>query len=224
MKTFGQLLSNYKVQYKNSKSNLDLLSYCTTSNKLEELTSCCKRYNIDFDKFKILEFLKNLIQIDPELRSLDTPKNAVEYQESGSPYPFYIDDFDKYKDTQLINDTEFVFENRNRKKKHKVRPKCINDNCNKSAYFGLPFCPWCMRQIPPYYPKMKKHHMRSSVLPIIDMDDINSNPCTGETVTKVIAGVKKQFNLSDIVIEDKNVKVTYGDVEEAKKVIKNYIP
>lgn len=229
MATFGQLLQQIYSEYDASDKLVDITSFCSSTGKLKELKACCKNYGYDLDEITIRDFIKNLFNVDPQGKSLDFDfnRNPVSYQDSGAPYEFGVVDYND-RDIDTINKIPVNVNYGNTEwKKPKVRPKCKNPNCKELAYFGLPFCPWCMKQIPPFYPKTKKDTQNIyASSPILDLKDIKTNICktNEEKVTRMVAGVETTFSLNDVIIKDNDVHVRQRDVERELKNIKKYIP
>lgn len=242
-------------------SKIDITTWCTTKDKIEALYAACQEHGVNnFSKRDIITFLTNLFRNDPKAHSLMPKYNQgyVDYQESGAPYKYGLIDYNNIEDrdpafeeksVQLDVDNSMLdvdehkppvsikykrpIKRIRKQQQYKARPKCEADQggCNKLAYFGLPFCPWCMRQIPPFYPKTnhKKFMFRGNAElyddPIVDFEMIADSGCREEdVVTHMIAGVATRFNKNDCIVDDGDIKVTYGDVERAKKNIDKFIP
>ena len=226
-KSIGVILSNIVLQHQNYKG-MSLKDLALLSANIDDMYKCCQDNNLSFSKDNLKHFITDLFTVDPEGLSLfpnHLPK--LNYQDNGAPYQYNVEDYDDVTLDDLINEQplKLKFKKNAGQTKYKARPKCVHDGCNKSAYFGLPFCPWCMKQIPPFVPNTDQRMMTSSsasVYPIIDFDSIISKPVTSG-VTRMIGGVSKKFDLSDKVVDDGVIVVTQADVEAVKDVSK-FIP
>lgn len=259
--SFGAKLRQYFDDYDiRQDASTSMLAFLTAQPRLQELRACCLNNGIDYSEKDIRNFIQNLITVDPEGKSLlpEYNNNYIDYQESGRPLRYGIIDYNNHDDNNFDTtkipgvDDSFMLEQpeyrdqnfktkfkkpikRLRKEKFRVRPVCNNNTCTKLAYFGLPFCPWCMRQLPPFFPSKNdetdnKHAIGGGVIgvkPILDMEDLNPMKACDqdeETVTIVAGGVASSFSQKDILVDDGDIRVTYRDVLLAKKDIDKYIP
>lgn len=218
---FGLLLQKYINDHHQSGDKQPIVAYCTTPDKLLCLRAAClangiSSYSVD----NIRDFLKRLFDADPK-GTLFRP----DHNDSGPA--------DNYRFK-----TKFKRPIKRLREKPKTQPVCKHD-CNKLAYFGLPFCPWCMRQLPPFIPAHgnetdSQHYLGGSVTnnttkPIMEnnMNDKNKQRTDNnkeQMVTSVISGVECKFSPKDIVVDDGDVRVTYADVARIRKEIHKYIP
>lgn len=203
MQTFGQALKNFVEDYKRTLTSKSLLDFCSSPKRISVLQKTAPELSSD----DIKKFLVSLFTNDPTGETLKET-SFTEIQDD-APYKYGVKDIPKYK---CVDKPEFITV---------VQPKC--EECQKTAYFGLPFCPWCMKQIPPYYPKCKGNVKASVHGAVVPLNDIEITP-PKNTITVVEAGVEKEVKLSDVFIDDGDVRVTYGDIEQEKKTVSKYIP
>lgn len=201
-KSLASLLHEMVSSYYDSNISMPLKEYMTIPKHLNKFNKCCKDNDINIAAEKIKQFIINLFTVDPKGDSCIPRKKPVRVEPSGYPYALNV---------YLKN------------KKQMVQPQCPHIGCEKQAYFGLPFCPHCMKQIPPFIPKRKNSVLSSTIDPILDINTLQIKP-TKQKVTAMIGGVKKSFDGSDVVVKDKYVDVRYSDVEACLKQVNKYKP
>ena len=215
-KSLYNLLHEMVSAYYNSGITTPLKEYMTLPRHINQMTKCCNDNGINILADKIRDFIIKLFEVDPKGISCINEQKPTTFQPSGYPYPVKVNDFNKPR----VNNP---FPNDYRPQNdYRVQPQCPNQECEKQAYFGLPFCPHCMKQIPPFIPKLK-NSMQASVLPIMKLSDLDTKPVK-EKVVAMVGGVEKTFDMNDIIVKNKDMCVTYADVENEMKNISQYIP
>lgn len=207
MDSFGVLLQKYVSSYKkllNPKKSL--IAFCSADKRVDELQASCKENNINFNPNDIKAFIKALFTLDPKGLSLnnDYVNSFVGYQNNEYPTDLSVIDF-----LTPSNNVETTYLS--------VRPKC--NKCGKSHYFGLNFCPWCMKKTVKWYPKVLPDYASQSTEPMIAMDALD--------ISSKVTPVESVFSKpkpDECIIDDGYIKVTHADVENVRKTIKKYIP
>lgn len=156
----------------------------------EALNMLPENNGISISRDDLVNFMLNLIQQDP---------NGKTYLQHPSDYPV------EYEDPRLGDySNNPYFSIRKSPNDNSLRPQC--KSCKEMAYFGLPFCPHCMKPIPALQ-SLKDND--NNLSPILFAD--NTIP------TLASASINTVYQDDDILISEK-------DLASAKAVLHKFVP
>lgn len=198
MKLIELLYNTYKSQNDRvgNRYSINAMPFDFLKNRLyrdeniEEILDTLPQTNgISVSKEDLVNFMLNLFQQDPDGKT---------YFQHPSDYPI------EYESPNLGDyHNNPYFSVRKSSENNSLRPQC--KSCKEMAYFGLPFCPHCMKPIPP----LQSLKEDTKLSPILYAD--NTIPALASA------------NVS-IVYQDEEILISEKDLAAIKAVLYKYIP
>lgn len=198
MKLIKLLYNTYKAQQEKvgNRYSINAMPFEFLKNRLykdknidEAINMLPANNGISISKDDLVDFMLDLIQQDP---------NGKTYLQHPSDYPI------EYEDTSLGDySNNPYFSIRKSPEDNSLRPQC--KSCKEMAYFGLPFCPHCMKPIP----ALQSLKDDNKLSPILFAD--NTIP------TLSSASINTVYQDDDILISEK-------DLAAAKAALHKFVP